>query len=97
MNQTISKDKAVALVSHWSATGSDEAIERQLKFSTFSDAFAFMTHVALKAEAMDHHPNWSNVYNQVSIQLTTHDANGITQKDIDLARHINDVAARFLK
>lgn len=59
-----------------------------LKFLTFKEAFSFMTSVALYAESHDHHPDWCNVYNRLEIALSTHDAGGITQKDIDLAAFI---------
>jgi 4a-hydroxytetrahydrobiopterin dehydratase len=65
------------------------------RFATFKDAFAFMTSVALHAEAHDHHPEWSNVYNRVEIALTSHDAGGITRKDIDLAAYIARIYPRF--
>ena len=68
------------------------AIARSLKFADFNAAFGFMSRVALKAEVMDHHPEWSNVYNRVEVLLTTHDAGGVTQKDIDLARFIDGIA-----
>tara|TARA_R110000823_G_scaffold27609_2_gene80293 strand:- start:4098 stop:4385 length:288 start_codon:yes stop_codon:yes gene_type:complete len=67
----------------------DGKLHRACKFDDFVAAFGFMTRVALHAESMNHHPEWSNVYNQVSIALSTHDANGITQKDFKLARAIN--------
>jgi len=62
-----------------------------LAFPTFREAFSFMTAVALYAEAHDHHPEWCNVYNRVEISLSTHDAGGITQKDIDLAAYITRI------
>jgi len=69
----------------------DELI-REFKFSTFIEAFGFMSQVALQAEKANHHPNWSNVYNRVSIHLTTHDAgNTVTVKDVDLAVAINQI------
>jgi 4a-hydroxytetrahydrobiopterin dehydratase len=74
-------------VKGWSYDGT--VISRNLKFKTFVDAFSFMTAVALEAEKMNHHPDWSNVYNTVAIKLNTHDANGITQLDFDLANTIN--------
>lgn len=63
-------------------------IIRNLKFKNFVEAFAFMTSVALEAEKMNHHPDWENVYNSVTIRLNTHDAKGITQNDLDLAATI---------
>jgi 4a-hydroxytetrahydrobiopterin dehydratase len=68
----------------------DDALHRQFTFNNFSEAFAFMTRVAMLAEKADHHPEWSNVWNTVSIKLSTHSAgNKITQKDIDLAKAID--------
>ncbi|MDP3404015.1 MAG: 4a-hydroxytetrahydrobiopterin dehydratase [Brevundimonas sp.] len=91
-------DPAAALAALPLWTVADEArpaIARALKFPDFSTAFAFMTRVALKAETMDHHPEWSNVYNRVEVLLTTHDAGGVTDLDIELARFI-DAAATSL-
>ena len=73
--------------------GEREAIARSLTFADFNAAFGFMTRVALLADKVDHHPEWSNVYNRVSVLLTTHDAGGVTQRDIDMARFIDEVAA----
>lgn len=67
-------------------------LHRQLQFKSFVEAFGFMSSVALVAESMGHHPEWFNVYNRVTIDLTTHDAGGITSKDIELARKINELA-----
>ncbi|CAM2008110.1 4a-hydroxytetrahydrobiopterin dehydratase [Acanthopleuribacter pedis] len=64
-------------------------LERNLTFDTFQAAFAFMTHVALIAEKMDHHPEWFNVYNRVKIELTTHDAGGLSKRDLKLAEAVN--------
>jgi 4a-hydroxytetrahydrobiopterin dehydratase len=69
-----------------------EAIERHFSFADFSAAFGFMARVALLAEAQNHHPNWSNTWNQVTIRLTTHDAGGLTIRDLALARAIDAVA-----
>ena len=68
------------------------AIARSLAFADFNAAWGFMNRVALKAETMDHHPEWSNVYNRVEVLLTTHDAGGVTDKDVALARFINSIA-----
>lgn len=65
------------------------SIEKSFQFPDFKHAWAFMSYVALHAEAMDHHPNWSNVYNSVHIQLSTHDAGGLSAKDITLAQEID--------
>ena len=64
-------------------------LARSCRFADFSEAFAFMTRVALAAESQDHHPEWSNVWNRVDIALTTHDAGGITERDFRLAQSIN--------
>lgn len=72
---------------HWSLR--DGKLYRSLKFNDFLAAFGFMTRVALLAEKMDHHPEWSNVYNNVEIFLTTHDAQGISTRDLILARAID--------
>lgn len=67
-------------------------LHRQYQFPSFVEAFGFMSSLALVAESMDHHPEWFNVYNRVTIDLTTHDAGGITQKDVDLAKKANELA-----
>lgn len=69
-------------------------LHRQFKFPSFVEAFGFMTSVALVAETLGHHPEWFNVYNRVTIDLTTHDAGGITQLDVDLARKANELAKK---
>lgn len=73
--------------------GDRDAIEKTFKFADFKSAFAFMTASALKAEQMDHHPEWFNVYNRVEITLTTHDANGVTALDVELAGYMDQLAA----
>ena len=78
----------------WSAHGGDRpAMARTLTFADFNAAFGFMTRVALMADKMDHHPEWSNVYNRVEVLLTTHDADGVTERDVTLARFIDRAAA----
>ncbi len=72
-----------------------DGMARELTFADFKDAFAFMTEVAAAADRADHHPEWSNVYNRVSIQLSTHDVDGLTERDIALAREVERAAARF--
>lgn len=79
----------------WRLTADHVAMVRDLKFPDFKAAFAFMKQVAAKAEDMNHHPEWSNVYDRVSIRLTTHDANGLTVKDFELADFIDHEADRF--
>ena len=69
-------------------------LERTLHFADFQSAFGFMTSVALAAETLNHHPEWFNVYDTVRIQLTTHDADGISQNDFKLAKRIDDLASR---
>ena len=76
----------------WSLDSAATAISRHLEFADFNEAFAFMTRVALAAERRDHHPEWSNAYNVVDVTLTTHDARGLTMKDIELARFIDRIA-----
>ncbi|TPD57356.1 4a-hydroxytetrahydrobiopterin dehydratase [Emcibacter nanhaiensis] len=77
----------------WDKVEDREAIYRIFKFEDFAEAFGFMSRVAIHAEKMDHHPEWANVYNRVEIILTTHDAGGVTLKDVQLARFINHAAA----
>jgi 4a-hydroxytetrahydrobiopterin dehydratase len=78
---------AMAGVPGWTLNG--DGIERTYKFADFTQAFGFMTRVALLAEKADHHPEWSNVYNRVEIRLTTHDAGGLSTRDFALARAID--------
>jgi 4a-hydroxytetrahydrobiopterin dehydratase len=78
----------------WQSVAGRDAIERSLEFADFNDAFGFMTRVAIKAQEMDHHPEWFNVYNVVRITLSSHDVNGVTQRDVELARFIDSIANR---
>ena len=78
---------------HWSLARDGEAIERKFEFADFSEAFAFMTRVAMIAETRDHHPEWLNVYNRVEITLTTHDAGGLSLRDVKMARKIDALLA----
>ena len=68
-------------------------LSREFKFANFIEAFGFMTRAAIEAEKMDHHPEWSNVYSKVSVQLVTHSANGITSLDVALATTMNALAS----
>jgi 4a-hydroxytetrahydrobiopterin dehydratase len=84
---------ALAELTGWALREDRLAIERSFKFADFSAAFAFMTRVALLAEKADHHPEWSNVYNRVHITLTTHDAGGLSQRDVAMAKAIDGLLA----
>ncbi len=76
----------------WALEGRDVAITKTFTFRNFSEAFAFMTRVALAAEKLDHHPEWSNVYRKVEVRLTTHDAAGLTPLDFELAARMDRFA-----
>lgn len=80
---------AIGKLGGWAYDDAVQALTRNFKFKDFSEAFGFMTRVALLAEAANHHPEWSNVYNKVAIRLTTHDAGGVTAKDVALAEAID--------
>ena len=92
MSARITPADAVGQLSSGWREGGDDAIVRSLKFADFNAAFGFMTRVALWADKADHHPEWSNVYNRVEVRLTTHDAGGVTDKDLALARFIDGIA-----
>ena len=82
------RDSALASLPEWTLREDGLAISRDFRFADFNAAFAFMTQVALYAEKADHHPEWSNVYNRVDILLTTHDADGLSERDAKLAEAI---------
>ena len=88
------RERAAALeaLPGWALLPGREAIAKQFRFAGFGEAFAFMTRVALVAEKMDHHPEWSNVYDRVEIVLSTHDAGGLTALDVALAKAIDACA-----
>ena len=88
--QVLSSDALKHLPGKWALAADGKSIHQSFKFKTFAEAWSFMTHVALLAEKADHHPDWSNVYNKVEITLNTHDAGGVTKKDIELAQAITD-------
>ena len=83
------RDAALARLPQWTLREDGLAIMRKLKFSDFGEAFGFMTRVAIAADKADHHPEWSNVYNRVEITLTTHDAGGLSARDVALAEAID--------
>ena len=91
IEQLSDEDRAEALdaLDEWDYDEARDAITRKFLFGDFSEAFAFMTRVALLAEKADHHPEWSNVWNRVEILLTTHDAGGLSQRDVDMAEAID--------
>ena len=82
------RDEALAALPGWAYDGLRNGIGKRFKFADFGAAFAFMTRVALEAEKADHHPEWSNVWNEVVIMLSTHSEGGVTAKDIALAKRI---------
>jgi 4a-hydroxytetrahydrobiopterin dehydratase len=83
--------EALAQLDGWAAVPGREAIAKTFKFTDFNAAFAFMIRVALLAEKLDHHPEWFNVYNRVEVTLATHDAGGVTQLDLQMARFMDEV------
>ena len=92
--QTLSPEERALLAVQlpgWRMAEGRDAIERSFKFTDFSAAWGFMSRVALLAETMDHHPEWSNVYNRVAITLTTHDAGGLSARDVAMAGAIDGV------
>ena len=94
MVERLDVEQALKALPLWRAHPGDRpAIARKLVFADFNAAFGFMTRVALRADKVDHHPEWFNVYNRVEIVLTTHDAGGVTERDLDMARFIDAAAA----
>jgi 4a-hydroxytetrahydrobiopterin dehydratase len=91
IEQLNEEERATALdaLDEWDFDEARDAITRSFTFADFSEAFAFMTRVALLAEKADHHPEWSNIWNRVDILLTTHDAGGLSQRDVDMAEAID--------
>lgn len=89
----IGADAALAKLSGWSkGDGARDAIQKTYRFKDFNEAFGFMTRVAIKADQLDHHPEWFNVYNRVEVTLATHDADGVTDLDVTLASFMDKVA-----
>ena len=89
----IGADAALAKLSGWSkGDGARDAIQKTYRFKDFNEAFGFMTRVAIRADQLDHHPEWFNVYNRVEVTLATHDADGVTELDVTLASFMDEVA-----
>jgi 4a-hydroxytetrahydrobiopterin dehydratase len=98
MAERLSKEaRATALkeLRGWAEVQGRDAIHRTFVFSDFNEAFGFMARVALAAEKADHHPEWRNVYKTVEVVLSTHDAGGVTARDVDLAKVMNAAAAQL--
>lgn len=92
----IGASAALARLPAWTAApGSRDAIVRTYRFADFNTAFGFMARAALMAERLDHHPEWSNVYNRVEVTLTTHDVGGVTALDLELALFMDGAAAEL--
>jgi len=91
MKKLAAKPRAAALkkLKGWKEVKGRDAITKKFQFADFNEAFGFMTRVALLADKMDHHPEWFNVYNKVEVTLSTHDAGGVTQNDLDMAEAMN--------
>lgn len=85
-------DAVLAQLSGWTAAEGREAIVKTFRFKDFNQAFGFMTRIALAAEKLDHHPEWSNVYSRVEVLLATHDADGVTELDLKLAKLMDEIA-----
>ena len=83
---------ALLLLEGWTAAKDRDALQKTFVFKNFNEAFGFMSRVALQAEKLDHHPEWSNVYNRVEVTLTTHDAQGVTERDVALASFMDQLA-----
>jgi 4a-hydroxytetrahydrobiopterin dehydratase len=87
------RQSALAKLSGWSEVEGRDAISRKFTFKDFSEAFGFMARAAMMAEKLDHHPEWFNVYNKVEVTLATHEAGGVTERDVQLAQEMNRLAA----
>lgn len=92
MPEKIGAAAALARLKGWTAGPDRDSIQKTFKFEDFKEAWTFMSAVAAKADAMDHHPEWFNVYNRVEVTLTTHDADGVTELDVELAGFMDEQA-----
>jgi len=86
------RQAAMAELHGWVEVEDRDAIRKTYHFSDFIEAWGFMTRVALRAEKMNHHPEWFNVYNRVEVILTTHDVEGLSERDVELAHHMDSIA-----
>lgn len=86
---------AVSGLDGWAVEEGDGALTKSFGFSSFQIAFGFMSAVALKAERMNHHPEWTNVYSRVDVRLSSHDVGGVTERDVELAGFMDEVATGF--
>lgn len=90
-----SRQKAIGTLKSWSEVVGRDAIKKTFTFKDFNEAFGFMTRAALVAEKLDHHPEWFNVYKTVEVTLSTHDAKGVTERDIALAKAMDNIEHRI--
>lgn len=91
--QIVGAETALKQLGNWRRVPERDAIFREFEFRSFNEAFGFMTRVALQAEKMNHHPEWTNVYNKVAVTLTSHDVQGVTQRDLTLALFMEKLAS----
>lgn len=94
LSETARKDALTGLKG-WSEAAGGKTLERTFVFRDFNEAFGFMTRAALVAEKSDHHPDWRNVYKTVEVSLSTHDADGVTERDVALAKAMNEIAGKL--
>lgn len=89
--ERIGADKAIGQLEGWAVVEGRDAIQKTFQFDDFNAAWGFMSRVALRADQLDHHPEWFNVYNKVEVTLATHDADGVTDLDVKLARFMDAI------
>ena len=92
MTERIGAEAALNGLTGWRAAEGRDALVKTYRFKDFNAAFGFMSRAALMAEKLDHHPEWTNIYNRVEVVLTTHDAGGVTERDVRLARFMDEAA-----
>ena len=91
------RQELLSALDGWSLVEGRDAIHKRFVFDGFNAAFAWMTRVALVAEQLNHHPEWFNVYNKVDVTLSTHDAGGLTRRDVELAQRMDQMAAGLMR